>query len=260
MLTQRPCRLIVDEPRNGVRNMAIDEALLWSAATEGTTTLRFYRWSEPTLSVGYFQAAADRARHAASLSCPLIRRRSGGGAILHHYELTYSLAIPAAELSDKYSRQLYLAFHETLAATLAEVGLPCQIAVAEPSRDDQFLCFARRASGDLLRGGDKICGSAQRRRRNALLQHGSVLLRRSPWAPELPGIGDLAAENRNPPPGNIPLEPLLSFDSLVSRWTPRLFNFLKIAAMESRLTDKELSEADRAADQMFALSEWNLRR
>ena len=74
------CRVIVDPPLSGVRNMAIDEALL-AAAAEGWVTLRFYQWSAPTLSLGYFQSYDDRTGHAASLHCDCVRRHSGGGAI-----------------------------------------------------------------------------------------------------------------------------------------------------------------------------------
>src|SRR5688500_20216584 len=87
-------RLLLDVPAPGAWNMAVDEALLESAALENRCTLRFYRWSEPTLSLGYFQRYEDRRQHAASLSCACVRRASGGGAILHDHELTYSLAVP----------------------------------------------------------------------------------------------------------------------------------------------------------------------
>ena len=74
--------------------MAVDEALLETAASLGVPTLRFYQWQEPTMSLGYFQEYADRLRHAASAGCPTVRRASGGGAIMHDRELTYSLAVP----------------------------------------------------------------------------------------------------------------------------------------------------------------------
>ena len=72
--------------------MAVDETLLESAAETSATTLRFYRWDRPTLSLGYFQQTADRTQHPESADCPLVRRSSGGGAIVHDHELTYSLA------------------------------------------------------------------------------------------------------------------------------------------------------------------------
>src|SRR3569833_2236254 len=84
------CRLIVDESRGGELNMAIDELL----ADAARPVLRFYAWRPATLSLGYFQAYADRHAHAASLGCPVVRRSSGGGAIVHDHEITYSLVVP----------------------------------------------------------------------------------------------------------------------------------------------------------------------
>src|SRR4051794_30663710 len=104
-------RLIVDPPLEGPMNMAIDEALLNSAATGGIATLRLYQWNKPTLSLGYFQRAAEREMHPPSLACPLVRRASGGGAILHDRELTYSIAIPEASASAAASRRLYEGIH-----------------------------------------------------------------------------------------------------------------------------------------------------
>src|SRR5688572_3671775 len=89
-------RLIIDPPARGAWNMAVDELLL-EEACRGARALRLYQWSEATLSLGYFQAAAERTEHTASRDCPLVRRASGGGAIVHHRELTYCLAMPVAE-------------------------------------------------------------------------------------------------------------------------------------------------------------------
>ena len=75
--------------------MAVDEVLLEAAAADGQCTLRFYRWEEPTLSLGYFQTYADRWQHEPSRDAAVVRRTSGGGAILHDAELTYSFAVPA---------------------------------------------------------------------------------------------------------------------------------------------------------------------
>ena len=81
---------------SGPEQMARDEAMLESAAERGIASFRFYRWSEPTLSLGYFQPAGERFGALASLAW--VRRASGGAAILHHspHELTYSFALPAA--------------------------------------------------------------------------------------------------------------------------------------------------------------------
>ena len=113
--------------------MALDEALLIAAETEGIATVRFYAWREPTLSLGYFQSHAVRAGHAASAPCTVVRRASGGGAILHDRELTYSIALPHwHELADRVEK-LYFAAHETLIETLAELNIAATL--CEPTSD-----------------------------------------------------------------------------------------------------------------------------
>ena len=86
--------------------MAVDEAILLSAADRGEATLRLYQWSRPTLSLGYFQKAADRSVHAASLDWEWVRRSTGGGAIMHHHEATYSLAVPSQKQLSQFNRPL----------------------------------------------------------------------------------------------------------------------------------------------------------
>jgi lipoyl(octanoyl) transferase len=198
------CRCFFHPPGDGAWNMAVDEVLMEVVAADGVAALRFYEWSEPTLSLGYFQAAADRRLHSPSLACPLVRRSSGGGAILHDRELTYSLAIPTGHPWAANAERLYIATHEALAAALKSLGVAASprgeashAGNSEANRETPppLLCFQRRAVGDLLIGETKIAGSAQRRRRGAVLQHGSILLAASHFAPELPGIEDLTSHS-----------------------------------------------------------------
>jgi lipoate-protein ligase A len=186
--------------------MAVDEALLAGADEHGLATLRFYQWSEPTLSLGYFQRYADRNGHTASRHCAVVRRQTGGGAILHDRELTYSLTLPAGHLLARQTQDLYAAVHDAFiaaiqpllrtAATVSTLLRRDQETAAE-ANPEPFLCFERQAPGDvLLVPGNaerawKILGSAQRRHHGAVLQHGSLLLERSPAAPELLGLRDL---------------------------------------------------------------------
>lgn len=217
-----PCQLIVDPPTPAAWNMAADEWLLQRAADEGTVTLRFYQWSEPTLSLGYFQRFDQREQHTASRDCPLVRRASGGGALVHHYELTYSIAIPAGHSLARRAEDLYDAAHESLVAVLNQsvAGNSAEFSLCDPTTlpaghtavAEPFLCFLRRTRGDVLceqlnqagrsattptptpEGRYKVCGSAQRRHRGAVLQHGGILLAQSPYAPELPGVAELAGQ------------------------------------------------------------------
>ena len=190
------CRLFIDPPAPGSWNMALDETLLESAADRGESSLRFYRWSRPTLSLGYFQPYDDRLRHEPSRNCSAVRRPSGGGAILHDREITYSLAVPPGNRLAAKHLTLYETVHAALIRALAGFAVDAQLSPGRPGNSGEkepFLCFQRRCAGDVLLSDVKIAGSAQRRRRGAVLQHGSVLLARSAAAPELPGIAELKA-------------------------------------------------------------------
>src|SRR6185436_21089599 len=139
----KSARFIHDKQR-GPMNMAVDEALLLSAPRFGPT-LRFYQWEEPTLSLGYFQSAAERSQHEASAACPIVRRSTGGGAILHHHELTYSLVTPVSQQDKTASQPLYYAFHETLVEALAELNIEATLFLEESLQQiahvEPFLCF-----------------------------------------------------------------------------------------------------------------------
>lgn len=192
------CRLLVDEPADGAWNMAVDEALLESAVAGAGPFLRIYAWRRPTLSLGYFQRYADAIewRHAAgAANVPVVRRPSGGGAILHDRELTYSLVLPRSDRLAKSSRGLYSMVHEGLSAALRQSGIATQLCDRGPAlckhtqqSAEPFLCFLRRGEADLLYEERKACGSAQRRRAGAVLQHGSLILGASAHLPSIRGL------------------------------------------------------------------------
>jgi lipoate-protein ligase A len=188
------CRLIVDhEPASGAWNMAVDEALLESAVAGGQFTLRWYRWDQATLSVGYFQAGNAAQDDARFRGLPVVRRLSGGGAIIHDHEWTYSCTLPAGHDLARSAHELYACVHEGVIRALAEFGFSAELrGKTEACRGQEFLCFGRGDSFDVVMGGHKILGSAQRRRKGAVLQHGSLVLRASRWAREFPGVFDCA--------------------------------------------------------------------
>jgi lipoate-protein ligase A len=192
-----PCRLIVDDiPQNGMRNMQIDEHLLDTVLTTPLCSYtRIYRWNEPTVSLGYFQA--DDAEVDTRLrECARVRRMTGGGAILHHREITYSCAVPACHSIRKTPVELYERVHTAIIELLERCGVPSAMrkdTVYAISGEDSnpFLCFLRSDPRDIVCAGQKIVGSAQRRRKGNILQHGSVLVEASPLTPELKGILDI---------------------------------------------------------------------
>jgi len=234
--------------------MAVDEGLLQHAVDHDVITLRFYQWNAPTLSLGYFQRLTDRNGHQASLGVPVVRRPTGGGALVHDVELTYSLVLPPHHGQAASPRRLYELVHGELITMLGELGIRATFSGDAPSvrdggsrRREPFLCFERRAPVDVLIDGAKIAGSAQRRVRGAVLQHGSVLLARSTAAPELPGILELTGTSLAP-------------DSLARRWGRHLAHRLAMR-FEPALPDPRFRQwAEQRVTERYASPAWTKRR
>jgi lipoate-protein ligase A len=199
----RSWRLVVDDPLPGIDNMARDAALLALAeeSAEPATTLRFYRWDVPTLSLGNKQDAAKAADagFCGRRGVALVRRPTGGAAVLHHQELTYSVVSNDREFFPKQSiLEIYLLISRALCRGLQLLGVPARIVThgaLGPAREDNYIrnpfpCFSAASHFELVVGGRKIVGSAQKRGRRAFLQHGSI-----PWAYDWPlQAGSMRAE------------------------------------------------------------------
>jgi lipoyl(octanoyl) transferase len=153
-------------------NMAFDEALLLSMPRLGHPVLRFYGWTEPAASFGYFQRYADIA--AWTPLRPLVRRPTGGGLVPHHADWTYSLAVPPSDNWYSLSAtQSYHRVHEWIQAAFAELKVATDLApCCHKTQPGQ--CFQGYEKSDLLWRGHKIAGAAQRRTRDGLLIQGSV--------------------------------------------------------------------------------------
>ena len=185
----------------GAWQMAADQALLeLGDGQPDAVLLRTYEWSEPTLSLGYFQSYGDVIRDSRWEGVPVVRRPSGGGALWHHHELTYAVIVPRSLPVAHRAADLYRTIHEGLATWLRLHGyaasrrnLQENQTRSTPSHPDArpFLCFLDQDPEDVVVGSAKIVGSAQRRRPRAVLQHGSVLHSASPTTPELLGLSEV---------------------------------------------------------------------
>jgi len=192
-------RLLPFADLDGPANMAADEVLLWQAAESGRAAMRFYTWKEPTLSLGYFQPAAEHARNPRLAALPWVRRATGGSALVHHHELTYALALPAGTPWQSREPSWLCRMHEMIALALSRLGAVTQaVACGRERRLGPILCFLHQTPGDLLASGHKVVGSAQRKQRGALLQHGGILLATSELTPELPGLRELTGFQHSP--------------------------------------------------------------
>jgi lipoyl(octanoyl) transferase len=183
------------EPRSGSWNMATDEYLLEAGLTDRLKAVRMYRWIEPTVSLGYFQDSDDEALQTTFQDLAAVRRLSGGGAILHHHELTYSFVLPADDPLTTMPTELYGRVHSAIINVLGDFGAECAMRGEDDAKlDEPFLCFVRGDRHDIHCAGHKVVGSAQRRRKGAVLQHGSIILQCSEHASQIPGLRDLAED------------------------------------------------------------------
>lgn len=171
-------RLLITPPLGAAENMALDEALMARARRSGEAVLRTYGWATPTLSLGRNQRArgaydleAIRARGVA-----VVRRPTGGRALLHAREVTYSVTAPApgeVAVTTSYAR-----INALLVRALATLGVRASPAPqsARAATPGPMPCFAEPSAGEIEHDGRKLVGSAQWREDGALLQHGSILV------------------------------------------------------------------------------------
>lgn len=190
--TSGPWRLLCDPPADGAWNMAVDEAVLDGYAALPTDSrvqpsLRLYAWDPPALSLGRAQPSAGLREPVAlrQAGIDLVRRPSGGGAVLHEFERTYAVV---GRLRTAPFGGGVLETYEQIAGALIHglrlFGIEAHAAEA-PRRSDRsgpaaIACFAAPSTHEIVASGLKLVGSAQVRRRGAFLQHGSILLRADP--------------------------------------------------------------------------------
>lgn len=199
-------RYLDSGPASGAENMAMDEKLLAEAAKgSAVPVLRFYSWDPPAVSLGRFQDEASSVNASACRKhgIDIVRRITGGRAVLHRHELTYSVISPVNnDLFPNDVHGTYKALASGLLAGLARLGVPAEMV----SRSGKFAgmvngkskepaCFSSPSWYEILVHGRKIVGSAQRRVGGAFLQHGSILIDYDPLleAEVIPGGGLQAA-------------------------------------------------------------------
>jgi lipoate-protein ligase A len=166
-------------PAPGAWNMALDEALAASVRAGAPPVLRLYRWAPACLSLGRHQPARGRYDQAAlrERGLDVVRRPTGGRAVLHDRELTYSVAVPDGVLGTP--REAYAAVNRALVAGLRLLGVPARLQPTTGRRapvPSLAPCFQEPVEGEVVAAGRKLVGSAQRRDRGVILQHGSLLL------------------------------------------------------------------------------------
>lgn len=270
----RQWRLIYDPPTAGAHNMALDEAILAAVGTgDAPPTLRFYDWQPACLSLGYGQRAreadVDRLRER---GWDIVRRPTGGRAILHTRELTYSLALPldhpiaAGGIVESYQRisRALIAGLNTLTGSAVELR-------ADPAQPDAPItpvCFETPSHYEITVGGKKLIGSAQVRRKNTMLQHGSLPL----WG----DIADICAvlaypdePAREQSKRDVRAHACTLFDAVgveipfahvAEALCAGITGTFEITLSEVSLSPAELAHAERLTAEVYASDEWTFRR
>jgi lipoate-protein ligase A len=235
-MTKTQGRLIIDGAIAGAVNMGRDEALL---ELQSVPTLRFYRWQNPTLSLGYFQNAADVDIAAArQRGCDVVRRSTGGKAILHEHELTYALCAPEVGALAGGPAAAMQAVHQAFAKELSaqsekNVFIRQQSALQSDIVGSAW-CFEDSSPLDICLDGKKLLGSAARRKNNWILFHGSLVLEVPGETPEIAALGF----EPNISPCVDALAAALGIDFTVGEWTPD-----EISLGDSIATEKYATEA-----------------
>lgn len=172
-------RFIDSPPSSGAFNMACDYYFAENVAEEDCPVLRLYSWNPPAISLGFHQRTTDIDFNACwNDGIDIVRRPTGGRAILHWGEITYCLVVPIPpDYGKKALQNIYSKVHSGILNALEKAGAEVVFAGADKKpQPHNPLCFASSAGTELEMSGRKVVGSAQRLLNSAVLQHGSILL------------------------------------------------------------------------------------
>jgi len=251
-------------------NMAFDECLLnWHSQGDIPPTLRFYGWRKPTLSIGYFQRAKTINFDAVKkYDCEFVRRLTGGSAVLHDDELTYSLVISERDPGiPKSVTKAYYVLSQGILEGYRNLGVPAEFAIPEREIEQErsAICFEKPSFYEMVVDGKKICGNAQTRKSGVLMQHGSLPMslntdilfdlfafssdemrkrRKEKFAAKATSIKDV-------------INKTLSYETMVAAFKKGFETGLGIHLTPLTLTDDQWEEIHKLAQRKYATDTWN---
>jgi len=265
MGAMQPWHLIVEPaPLLGSWNMAVDEVFFRRTEEKPRTFLRFYQWERPTASLGYSQEAAKVVDTAfcAAHGIDIVRRMTGGKLVLHHREVTYSVASSDAAVFTETLRESYQLISRALLKGLSIMGLAARLAETSPPAyvKGTMPCFAFPARDEIEIGGKKIVGSAQKRTGARFLQHGSIPLEKDEALLAAVSRPGESAESLGMTSLSEALARPVDFDAAVGPLVQGFADFFGVTFERYALTpaDKEAVRALQAS--RYGAEDWTFRR
>ena len=261
-LADREWRLVREEARPGPVQMALDEVAAETAASGGPRTVRVYRWTPSTLSLGYRQdpETVDWG-FCADNGVDVTRRPTGGGGIYHDAvgDISYTIAVPAGEVPGELL-DCYELLCEPVVDAFGRMGVDAAFAEEKQSAIHQPACYLRaiNPAHDILAGGRKISGNAQYRQRDAVVQHGSLSY--APATESHLGVfaASLDADRFRERVTSIREQRGIDRETAVSALETALADWTD--AVEGGWTEAELARARDLAEQKYASDRWTRER
>jgi lipoate-protein ligase A len=271
-------RFLLTGEKDSFFNMALDETILQSCQNgQASPTLRLYLWKPPGVSMGYFQSLEKTVdlNKCRKNNIDVVRRITGGRAVLHENEITYSICASThqyPELGENINatyRQISFALLESLKIlkVFGEWVKPKREGIQVTENSDLFKpCFISNSRYEITVDGKKLIGSAQRRFKNSLIQHGSI-----PLGKGKVNLPDLLSEENNREKMKEKLESKstnlekilkrkVGYEEVISALRKGFSDFFEVEMVESDLTQEEIETAQALREKKYLTDEWNFRK
>ena len=249
-------------------NMAVDEAMLLSQQEQPNPTLRFYTWSSPAFSFGYFQDIASEVDVEACSAdgIELVKRMTGGGTVVHGWDLTYTLILPR-HVGEKSISEAYQGIGQSLVKAFEKLGIPaechaagtdiCSAVTNRTYQIDANICLTNPADYDVMCDGKKLAGVSVRRNQNGMLFQGYISL-------DMPPVSMLAHVSRDPEVQQMLIERSTAINtagrlitkSALVKVISETFN-IGVAFHLGKLSSAERAQAKTLAETKYTTTKWN---
>ena len=260
-------RLIKTDQNNAAMNMAIDEAMLLTQKASCQPTLRFYDWLQPAFSFGYFQRISEEVnlKACAAHGIELVRRMTGGGTVIHGWDVTYTIIVPhGSGMFPKDISAAYCAISDCLINGLQRLGIDVAHQIEKPrAGNTPNICLTNPAQYDTLLNGKKIAGVSQRRNQSGVMYQGYIAL-------DLPTSDVLALASKQVGFDRVAAGQSTAINQcrsapiyrkqLEDAVTLGFEQTLNVQFVDSKLFSQELETAESLAQTKYGSAEWNFRR